>query len=292
MTRRPRRGGCVAVLLILVLAAAAVIVVGPGLLNRYGDRLLSQSHCTVTLAGDAHTLTAEQANNAALISARSIQRRLPARAATIGIATAIQESSLRNINYGDRDSLGLFQQRPSQGWGSEEQVMDPYYSTDKFYEVLVTVRHWRDLPITEAAQAVQRSAFPEAYGNREPEARLWASALRGFSGPSAVTCKLGEARVGSVEEFVGRVAADFGDGLYQVEAQDATGRYTAVTVTPLSGTTEDLHALAAWSIAVASSLPVHSVTIDGEGWSRSSDEYQVPDGGPAGAVTVELRTQT
>lgn len=290
MKRRRRRGGCVAVLLILAIAAAAVYVVAPRFLDRYGDRLLSQSHCTVTLADDSHTLTAEQANNTALIAARSAQRGLPARAATIGIATAIQESSLRNINFGDRDSLGLFQQRPSQGWGSEAEIMDPYYSTDKFYEVLVTVRGWRELPITEAAQEVQRSAFPEAYGDHEPEARLWASALRGFSGSTAVTCKLPDTPVGSAADFTARVIADFGEGLYRIEVQEPVGAYTAVTITPNSGAREDLHAVAVWSVATASTLPVHSVTIAGSGWSRDTDDYEREAGGSEAAVTVEVRT--
>ena len=74
-----------------------------------------------------------------MITAIAIRRGLPPRAATIAIATAIQESKVRNITYGDRDSLGLFQQRPSQGWGTPEQILNPEYSTNKFYDALVKV---------------------------------------------------------------------------------------------------------------------------------------------------------
>jgi hypothetical protein len=91
----------------------------------------------------------------------------PPRAWLVALATAKQESDLRNINYGDRDSLGLFQQRPSQGWGSPAQVLDPVYSTSTFLDRLLKVPNWQRLPVTVAAQTVQRSAFPDAYAKWE-----------------------------------------------------------------------------------------------------------------------------
>ena len=125
--------------------------------------------------------------NAAIIAGEAERRRLPARAATIALATAWQESGLRNLDYGDRDSLGLFQQRPSQGWGSEQQIMDPWYSSGKFYEALVKVPDWQTGDINDVAQTVQRSGVPEGYRKHEGNARVWASALFGHS-PAAVTC--------------------------------------------------------------------------------------------------------
>ena len=112
---------------------------------------------------------------------------MPARAATIAIATSAQESKLYNIEHGDRDSLGLFQQRPSQGWGSEQQILNPYYSINAFYDALARVDGYESMKITEAAQLVQRSAFPEAYAEHEADARALASALTGNS-PRAFTC--------------------------------------------------------------------------------------------------------
>lgn len=112
-------------------------------------------------------LTEEQRQNAALIISVAKGMGLPPRAWLIGLATAMQESALRNINYGDRDSLGLFQQRPSQGWGSPAQVADPIYASTTFFERLVRVPGWEQLPVTVAAQTVQRSAFPEAYARWE-----------------------------------------------------------------------------------------------------------------------------
>ena len=104
-------------------------------------------------------------------------RGLPERAVVIALATAQQESRLRNLDYGDRDSLGLFQQRPSQGWGTEGQVQDPAYAAGKFYDHLVQVPGWDTGRLTDVAQAVQRSGFPEAYQQWEPMATELAAVL-------------------------------------------------------------------------------------------------------------------
>ena len=137
--------------------------------------------CQARAAGRLVELDLEQAGNAALIAALSVQRGMPARAATIAIATAYQESDLRNLEYGDRDSLGLFQQRPSQGWGSREQILDPYFAINAFYDALERVAGYSSMPVTEAAQEVQRSGFPAAYADHEDDARVLASALTGNS---------------------------------------------------------------------------------------------------------------
>jgi hypothetical protein len=118
----------------------------------------------VTRAAD---LSDEQRQNAVTIISVARQVGAPPRAWLVALATAMQESTLRNINYGDRDSLGLFQQRPSQGWGSPAQVTDPVYSTTTFLDRLRKVPNWERLPVTVAAQTVQRSAFPEAYAKWE-----------------------------------------------------------------------------------------------------------------------------
>jgi TP901 family phage tail tape measure protein len=89
----------------------------------------------------------------------------------VSIMTAMQESTLRNLNYGDRDSLGLFQQRPSQGWGSPEQILNPSYAARKFFEGLLAMKGRGKLPLWEQAQRVQRSAFPMAYAKWEKMAR-------------------------------------------------------------------------------------------------------------------------
>lgn len=134
-----------------------------------------------------YEFTPEQAVNAATITAVGTARKLPDRAVTIALAAALQESALRNLDHGDKDSLGLFQQRPSQGWGKPEEIMDPAYSAGLFYDHLVEVPGYLDLPLTDAAQRVQRSAFPDAYAKHEPDAELLAAALTGRSA-ATLTC--------------------------------------------------------------------------------------------------------
>lgn len=98
-------------------------------------------------------------------------------AAVVAIATALQESSLRNRDSGDRDSVGLFQQRPSQGWGSAVQLQNPRFATRQFLQALSNVPNWEDVPPGEAAQTVQYSAYPDAYEHWTPLAREMATAL-------------------------------------------------------------------------------------------------------------------
>ncbi|MBU8578098.1 peptidoglycan-binding protein [Brevibacterium luteolum] len=104
---------------------------------------------------------------------------LPDQGIVIALMTAMQESSMYNLDYGDRDSLGLFQQRPSMGWGAPEQVTDPVYASKSFYGInpegsnpgLIQINGWESMAPTQAAQAVQRSAYPDAYAKWEPLAR-------------------------------------------------------------------------------------------------------------------------
>ncbi|MEU5942031.1 hypothetical protein ABZ807_23235 [Micromonospora sp. NPDC047548] len=119
-------------------------------------------------------LNGEQTDNAKAIIAATKKSGLDERAAVISIATSLQESKLENLGHlGDRndhDSLGLFQQRPSSGWGTVEQITDPEYSTMAFEKGLKQVDGWKDMPLTEAAQTVQVSAYPDAYAQWEQQA--------------------------------------------------------------------------------------------------------------------------
>ena len=114
--------------------------------------------------------TGEQLANAAVVVATGRELGVPERGLWVALGTALQESGLRNLDYGDRDSLGLFQQRPSQGWGSPDQVRDPRYSATQFYNRLLAVPGWVEMPLWQAAQTVQRSAFPLAYAKWEQTA--------------------------------------------------------------------------------------------------------------------------
>ncbi|MEP6665185.1 MAG: hypothetical protein ABJA81_01940 [Nocardioidaceae bacterium] len=154
------------------------------------------NRCLATVDNYAVGLSIDQAENASIIAAVAARRELPARAISIAIATAFQESKLENVGGGDRDSLGLFQQRPSQGWGTEKQIMDPYYATNAFYDALVKVDGYQDMEITKAAQQVQRSAFPDAYADHEKDGRTIASAMSGYS-QAAFTCTTDAADLGA-----------------------------------------------------------------------------------------------
>jgi hypothetical protein len=131
-------------------------------------------------------LTAEQLANAATIAEVGRARGLPDRAIVIALATAQQESRLRNLDHGDRDSLGLFQQRPSQGWGTEAQVQDPVYAAGIFYDRLVQVPGWETMPLGDASHAVQFSAFPERVPQWEPLATALTTATA--ADPPALDC--------------------------------------------------------------------------------------------------------
>jgi hypothetical protein len=164
----------------LVLVALVVVV---GLAwDADGDDTPTDS-CTLPASGV--TLTVEQIANARAIAQVAWDRGLPERAVVIALATAMQESHLRNLDYGDRDSLGLFQQRPSQGWGTPEQVQDPVYAAGKFYDHLVQYPGWDTGDLTTVADGIQRSAHPLAYRKWETMAQELASAVSDDKDPCA-----------------------------------------------------------------------------------------------------------
>jgi hypothetical protein len=264
----------------LVAAGSALVV----LLGGVGWYFMSQASkpvlgkgCTAVANGRTVTLDAEQASSAATITAVAVQRKLPARAATIAIATALQESKLRNLSYGDRDSLGLFQQRPSQGWGTKAQVRDPVYASNAFYDVLVKIEGYRSLSVTKAAQKVQRSAFPSAYADHEADARVLASALSGNSA-AAFTCVL------SVPHAAAETAGSTGLTPRAAQLAKAAERElgAVVAASGVKGTSLDLHltsgsgtasvdgwAIAQWAVARGEALHVIAVSTVDKSWSRT-----------------------
>lgn len=134
-------------------------------------------------------LVEDQVRIAAVIVRVGQDRAIPPRGWVIAVATALQESRLQNLPHlgeaNDHDSIGVFQQRPSQGWGTPEQLTDPAYQAGKFYDKLMTVPAWQTLPLTVAAQRVQVSAFPDAYAKHEPLATKVVDALTGGAGRAA-----------------------------------------------------------------------------------------------------------
>ncbi|WP_346038484.1 hypothetical protein, partial [Arthrobacter gandavensis] len=202
------------------------------------------------------------------------------RAASIALATAVQESGLRNLDYGDNagpDSRGLFQQRPSQGWGSQEEVMDPVYAANAFYDALVEVPGYQDLPITVAAQTVQRSAFPDAYADHESEGRAFASALTGQT-PAALSCTLNPAEApGDPNTVLAAMSALYGQQQAMVLGE--------VLVVGASG--EYGWSLAQWAVANAKALNINEVSFDSMTWTRGSGTWSASDA-PATQVAIHI----
>lgn len=305
MAARRQHGGWLrhlALPLILVLVVVGIAGGSYLALERYG----SPAHvgtCTARGLGTSHRYTADRVENAALISAVAVDRGLPPRAASIALATAYQESQLRNIDYGDRDSVGLFQQRPSQGWGSVEQIMDPVYSTNAFYDALVKIPRYASDDINDVAQKVQRSGYPEAYRDHETEGRLFASALTGQSGPN-LTCSLdapGAAaspaplRADLEKQFprsiqAGRLSASLQDvNAAAGDAPDGAGA-TALVIDP-HGSAERGWSVANWAVAQAGHRGIIRVRYQGRVWNRAdatAESWGTADGGESERVVVIL----
>ncbi|SDN54972.1 hypothetical protein SAMN05660199_00252 [Klenkia soli] len=230
-----------------------------------------------TVAGSPVTVTNEQAANAATIAAVARSRGLPARATVIALATAQQESRLRNLSYGDRDSLGLFQQRPSQGWGTPEQVQDPVYATGKFLDGLVEVPGWDAGRLTEVAQAVQRSGFPEAYQQWEEMGTALATALLTDT-PAALSCTFTPADAAGPVDARSAAVAD----VVRREAGSPTVLPDGVVSVAAAGWPE-----ATWAVAHAQNLQLTQVRF-GE-WTWTPDiGWQQNTGQDAGGLLLQL----
>jgi cell wall-associated NlpC family hydrolase len=167
-------------------AAVTVIAVGTGVTR-------PRTSCAPgpSAAGVGASLNAGQLANAWIIYAVGAGLGLPQRAEIVAIATAMQESALENLPYGSSDSLGLFQQRPSQGWGTPAQIMDPVTAARAFYRRLMQVGNWQSLPVTAAAQQVQHSGYPGAYARWQAEAARLVASFSGVAG----SCPVSDANV-------------------------------------------------------------------------------------------------
>jgi murein DD-endopeptidase MepM/ murein hydrolase activator NlpD len=187
MSRELHRGrvalavALVSALVLLCCGGGASLFMFTGFFNKKEE--VSSNGCGLQSSVDLNktfprvsTFGDEQMRNAAIIISVGQELKIPPRGWVIAVATAIQESYLNNVGdlgaANDHDSLGLFQQRPSQGWGTPAQIMDPRYSSKKFYEKLITVPGWEGLSLTMSAQRVQRSAYPNAYARHESVATL------------------------------------------------------------------------------------------------------------------------
>jgi hypothetical protein len=224
-----------------------------GLVSSPPRRPSSSPSCTATV-GTAHfTLDLTQAANAGTIAAVGKREQLSDHAVTIALAAALQESKLRNLPGGDQDSVGLFQQRPSQGWGTRTQLMNPRYAASSFYLALSKVPGWSTMAVTDAAQQVQRSAAPDAYAAWEPQARILAQVLTGEA-PAGFGCHFDVAGGGSAATRLRTaMTAELGRSALGTEVNAARGWIAA-----------------GWLVAHAHAYRITEVRFAGLRWTPSS----------------------
>ena len=243
--------------LVLALVAGGVV-----LWSAYNQTPLPiEDRCVATAGGHSTTIDPEQARNSAIIAGRSIKRGLVPRAASIALATAYQESKIRNLDYGHSDSLGLFQQRPSMGWGTVEEIMDPWYSTREFYRAMERIKSWKTRSINDVAQAVQRSAYPDAYRQHETNARALASALTGET-PASFTCVVNSPQTGDPGAMATFLTKTLGSDALTVSAADDT-------LTVKAGTAGKAWAVAHLAIANTEGYGLVSAQVGPYGWTHS-----------------------
>jgi len=238
-------------LAVTLIAAAVVVTI---VLRHHAAATPS---CQVSVGTDSYTLDIDQAASATTIAAVGKRLGLPDHAVTVALAAALQESHLHNLPYGDRDSLGLFQQRPSQGWGTAAQILTPSYAAGAFFHALTRVTDWEALPITDAAQQVQRSGAPTAYARWEPEARTLAIAMTGEA-RAGLSCRFSLARS---HDPAPAVTASLGTEL-------GVSSLDAVFAAPRGWT------IASWLVGHAQQFRVTTVSFDDQEWRASTGHWR------------------
>ncbi len=249
---RPRWGRRLA----LVTLALAVVAGGVAIVVTRIGGPSSAPGCTATVASRSYPLDLAQAANAATIAAVGKRNGIEDHGVTVALAAALQESKLQNLPNGDLDSVGLFQQRPSEGWGPASQLVVPSYAASAFYRALVQVPGWASLPVTQAAQQVQHSAAPEAYAFWEPEARDLAQVLTGEV-PRGLTC-----------QFSTPTKTSGASSLSDAMATELGSPALGATLTPARGWT-----VASWLVANAYAYRITAVSFAGLQWTPSSGKW-------------------
>jgi hypothetical protein len=245
------------------LAVGFALVIGRG----QGPALPTGCNFASTATSAQFSITPAQAQNAAIISAVAMRKGMPDHAVTVALAASLQETQLQNLPYGDLDSVGLFQQRPSQGWGTSAQIMDPNYAASAFYDHLAQVPGWQTMAVTDAAQLVQHSATPDAYANWETEARSLATALTGEVA-AGLSCRL--------DGFGGPAPPP--SALAQASAQEMGTQLLGVPVSTNTG-----WRVATWAVAHAYNYHISSVSFEGRTWTGASGTWS-PSAGSESAT--------
>ncbi len=247
--------------------------------------VLTGSGCSAAATHQSVLLDTQQASIAATIAGVAHQESMPREAVTIAYATAMQESKLHNLDYGTSDSVGVFQQRPSQGWGPAKKLENPVYATTKFFRALKSVHGYQTMPVYQAAQAVQRSADGSAYIQYERMATEMAGAFTGQR-EHAVYCwsTAASPRYPDAAAITRALGGTFGQATGDL-ARPAR-RHTMVL--PI-GHQKLGWTVASWLVTHASTYGIHEVRFSGYQWRASAGaKGWVRDAGAPPAGTIQL----
>ncbi len=245
-----------AAVVVIALVVVGVVVGARALVHSLSTSTSSSESCTI----GSYEIDTQQAVVASQMVGVVINRQLPERAAVLTIAAGLQESKLRNLasGDGDRDSVGVLQQRPSQGWGSIEELSDVHFATGAFLTALVKLTGWQTMPLADAIQAVQISADGSAYAKHEPEAQALADAFMGTT-PASITCTFPKPTT------------------VATPAQVSASLITDLPVNPPTTTADAIAvpgagwATASWFVANADRLGIQSVDYANRTWTRGKD---------------------
>lgn len=292
--RRPRWRRRLIVLTVIAMLLAAAGYAAYSAYQHYVVRLLTVPGCQAGTGANAIALDFGQAADAAIIAGVAVREHLPQQALTIAYATAFQESKLENPSYGDLDSVGVFQQRPSEGWGSATQLEDPAFAAAAFFGALMKVPSWESMPVSQAAQAVQRSADGSAYEQYAQTGEMLAADYT--AAPHAVTCWYDPATqasstgvstklnlngaIRSLRDTFGPVGSG---GTVRAVATARSGESGTFKVAADAG-----WPVANWLVANASNYGITQVRYGGYQWTAGLTEttWQTSPGAAAGSIVA------
>jgi hypothetical protein len=282
------------IVLTVIAALFAALAYGGYTVYQRVTQVLAVPGCQAGTGANAVPLDFGQAADAATIAGVAVRDGLPTRAMTIAYATGFQESKLENLTYGDRDSVGIFQQRPSEGWGSTAQLEDPAYASQAFYGALVKVPDYLTIPVYQAAQSVQKSADGYAYQQYAPTGALLAADYT--TAPHAVTCWYNPAQQASSEGVSGKL--DLHGAAVELDHVFGTpGQNGALTgVSRIRSGSADLittkqgagWAVANWLVTNAVSYGITQVSYAGYTWTAQLSEtsWQADASRSAGGIVA------
>jgi hypothetical protein len=285
---------------LIVLTVIAVLIAAAAFgayaaYQRFVVPVLTVPGCQAGSGNNAIALDFGQAADAATVAGVAVREHLPSRALTIAYATAFQESKLENLSYGDLDSVGIFQQRPSEGWGTSAELQDPAYAAQAFFGALVKVPNYVSIPVYQAAQDVQKSADGYAYQQYAQTGALLAADYT--ADPHAVTCWYNPATQAADQGVSTKL--DLHGAAEQMDAVFGTpgeGGAALTAVSRIRSGAADListahgagWAVANWLVSNASSYGITQVSYAGYQWTAGLTEtsWQANSTATAGGIVA------